>query len=570
MITLGINYFGQPSSCAIVKNGKLLFAIEEERLTRIKQDGGFPINSVNECLKFLKISIKDVDAIGAATLPDRLIKRYLKYTLDNFPKSNSLFLSERAFNRMKFLNNIENYIREKLNFKKKIFFYNHHLCHIASSHFLSGFKKSCSVSIDGLGEIESASIGIGKGKKVKMIDSITYPDSLGLVYKGITDYLGFDHRTSQGTVMALAAFGDYKKKLKNKKGTYYSEFKKIIKILNNGKFEINKTYFNYPYKLEGWVSNKFLEIFGKRRKKNTRVLEHHKNVASALQKRFEEAYINYINRAYKLTKIKNLTLSGGCALNCKANGEILKTNKFKNLYIQPACGDNGLCIAAAYLAQKNIKNKSINYEKFYHTYLGPSYSNQKILKIIISEKIKYSHVKEPEKIAAKLLTSGKVIGWFQGRMEFGPRALGNRSILSAPYPHKKKDLLNKKIKHREKFRPFAPSILKDYVNNYFNLKFDSPFMLIATKASKKILKDAPAIVHKDGTSRIQVVSEKENSVYYKLLNEFYKISGIPILLNTSFNDKGEPIVCNPKDAIASFKKTNLDALIMGNFLIEKK
>ena len=573
MITLGINYFGQPSSASIVKNGKLVFAIEEERLSRIKQDGSFPIKSINACLKYLGIKIDSVDAIGMATIPHRLLKeKYLRYTLQNFPHSNSLLISDRAFERMKFLNNIENYGRKLLKFNKKIFFYNHHLCHIASSHFLSGFKKSCSVSIDGLGEIESAVIGIGNGKKVKIIDAINYPDSIGLVYKGITDYLGFDHRTSQGTVMALAAYGNYNEKLKNN-NSYYKEFKKIIKISKDGKFSIDKSYFNYPYKLEGWVSDKFIKLFGKRRNKKSKLEKRHKDIAAALQKRFEDAYLSFIKRAQNLTQLKTLTLSGGCALNCKANGEIIKKTNFKDIYIQPACGDNGLCIAAAHLAEIEISKKvnlKINFNKFSHTYFGPSFSNSQIKKQLISLNYKYKYISNAEAYAAQLLNNGKIIGWFQGRMEFGPRALGNRSILSAPFPLSKKHKLNRDIKHRESFRPFAPSIIYEYVEEYFDINFDSPFMLIASKATKKILKKAPAIIHKDLTSRIQTVKKSDNLNYYNLINEFYKLSGVPILLNTSFNDKGEPVVCNPKDAILSFEKTNLDFLIMGNYLIEKK
>lgn len=575
MITLGINFYGQPSSAAIVKNGKLIFAIEEERLTRKKQDGNFPIKSIKACLKFLEISIEDVDAIGVATIPNRIIKeRYLKYTLDNFPKSNSLIISERAFGRLKYLNGIEGLIRDSLKFKKKIYFYHHHLCHLASSHYLSGYKDSCSVSMDGLGEIESSTIGVSKGKKVNIIDRIDFPHSIGIVYKALTDYLGFDHRTGQGTVMALAALGDYKKKINKTNLSYYDIFKKIILIDKNGKFSINKSFFNYPYKLDGWVSEKFTNIFGPKRKKIKTINSHYKNIAAALQKRFEDAYIAYVKRAKKLTKLENLTLSGGCVLNCKANGEIAKLKLFKNIYTQPACGDNGLCIAAAYFAsqktdKKNL-NKDVNYEKFSHTYLGPSYNDTQILRAIKKTKYKFLYSENISEVASKYLSNGKVIGWFQGRMEFGPRALGNRSILSAPFPISKKKYLNLKIKHRESFRPFAPSILEDKIGTYFKLKYESPFMLIAINSTKKIEKVAPAIIHLDGTARIQTVNEKQNIKYYKLISEFNKLTGCPILLNTSFNDKGEPIVCSPIDAIKSFEKTNLDVLVLGNYYYERK
>ncbi len=575
MITLGINFYGQPSSASIVKDGKLKFAIEEERLSRIKQDGNFPIKSIKACLKFLNITIKDVDAIGVATIPNRIIKeRYLKYTLDNFPKSNSLIISDRAFGRLKYLNGIEDQIRKSLKFKKKIYFYHHHLCHLASSHYLSGFQNSCSVSMDGLGEIESSTIGISTGKKVKIIDRIDFPHSIGIVYKALTDYLGFDHRTGQGTVMALAALGNYKKKVKKNNYNYYDIFKRIILIDKNGKFTIDKSYFNYPYKLEGWVSEKFINIFGPQRNKNTKINDHYKNIASALQKRFEDAYIAYVKLAKKLTKLENLTLSGGCVLNCKANGEIAKLNLFKNIYTQPACGDNGLCIAAAYFASQKVDrkgfNKDLNYEKFSHTYLGPSYNDAQILRAIKKSKYKFLHSSNISEIASEYLSNGKVIGWFQGRMEFGPRALGNRSILSAPFPISKKKYLNSKVKHRENFRPFAPSVLEDQIDKYFNLKYESPFMLIAIKSTKKLKKIAPAIIHLDDTARIQTVNSKQNLKYHSLITDFSKKTGCPILLNTSFNDKGEPIVCSPSDAIKSFDKTNLDVLVLGDYYYERK
>ena len=515
MYFLGINYYGHNTSCAIFKNNKLIFAVEEERLSRKKNDTSFPLKSILLCLKKCKISLKDIKEIGAATIPNRLLEeKYLKYTFNNYPKANDYFFDEKSLKNILFLNNAEKIIREKLNYYGKISFHNHHQCHMLSSYYLSGLKNAVSVSIDGVGEIESSAISLIKNGKIKTLENTNFPDSLGMLYSAITFFLGYRTNNSEGTVMALAALGNSKERVKGQKKTYEEFFKKIVRIKRNGIYEINKEWFNYPFSRKGWISKKFISVFGKQRKKNEKLNQNFKNIAAALQQRFEEAYIAYLKRAYNISKMKNLTLSGGCALNCKANGLIEKKINFKKIYIQPAAGDNGLSIGAGYLSYlKNIKNPKKN--KYYeHTYFGPEFSDKEIKKILTKTNLKFEYCKDICKTTAALLNEKKIIGWFQGKMEFGPRALGNRSILSSPFPEEQKHIINNKVKHREYFRPFAPAILDEKKNDYFNLKSDSPFMLYATTAKNITKIKAKAILHYDNSARVQTVKKKiiKNSI----------------------------------------------------------
>ena len=571
MFYLGINYYGHNTSCALVKDGKLIYASEEERFSRKKNDGSLPLKSINNCLKTFNLTINDIDQIYAATLPNRLIKeKYFKYTANQFPKAYDLFFNTKSINNIKYLFNIEEKIKKKLNFKKKIKFVNHHYCHLASAHFLSGFKDSCCVSIDGLGEIESVAIGQANGNKIKLITNVNFPHSLGMFYSAITHFLGFKAMSSEGTVMALATFGNFNEKISNQKSTYYKKIKEMISIKKNLKIKIDLSWFNFPFKRQGWVSDKFIKYFGKARIEGSKISKHHKNIAAALQKVFEEIYIEIINQANKKVKSKNLTLSGGCALNCKANGLILSNTKFKDIYIQPASHDAGLAIGAAYLGylSKNRRNNK-NFQRFDHTYFGPEYSLEQIKKTLIKIGLKFEKLQNSSLDCANRLKNGKVVGWFQGKMEFGPRALGNRSILSAPYPNNKKNYINNKIKHRENFRPFAPAILEEKISTYYKINIRSPFMLIATfLKNQRYKKKIEATLHNDLSARVQTVSLKNNIKFYNVINNFYKITGVPVVLNTSFNDRGEPMVCSHIDALKSFYKTNLDYLYLEDYLIE--
>lgn len=574
MYHIGINYYGHDTSCCLFKNDKLIFAIEEERLTRKKHDGSIPIQSLKYIKNKFKLNDNNLGSVNFATIPERLVnKKYIELFLKHEDELSDMFFSDLNLKKINYLLSVRKLLKDKINFKKELKFHHHHLCHQYAAYYLSGFSSAACLSIDGLGEIESTCLGHAKKNSIKILESANFPNSLGEVYSAITDFLGYKADSGEGTVMALAALGDRKEKIKNSNKTYEEVFREIIKI-KNSKFQINLEWFTYWRERSNIrVSDKFVQVFGKKRKKNNKLNQNYKNIAAALQFRFQEAYIQTIRRLLNKTKEKNLVLSGGCALNCKANGMIEKNFNLKNIYIQPAAGDNGLAVGAAYLGYLNYtRNKFFKPKKINHSYFGPEYTNKEIIKILNqNKKIEFHYHNNIEKVTAKLLSDNNIIGWFQGKMEFGPRALGNRSILASPMDIKLKNRLNIDVKQREPFRPFAPAVLKESASKIFNLKFDSPFMLIATSVKNRtdVLRKIPAILHYDNSARIQTVEKNINKRFYKLIHEFSKNTGIPMLLNTSFNGKAEPIVCKPIDALNSFLKNKMDYLVMGNFLIKK-
>ena len=576
MYHIGINYYGHDTSCCLFKNDELVFAIEEERLTRKKHDGSIPIKSLKYIKRKFKLNEKNLKTINLATIPERLVsEKYIGLYLDYKSKISELFFSKKNFDKIEYLLNVRNKLNKEIIFNKKLDFYHHHLCHQYAAYYLSGFSSAACLSIDGLGEIESTCLGVAKKNKINIFDKINFPHSLGEVYSAITQYLGYEPDSGEGTVMALAALGNYKRKIGNTNLTYEKIFKKIIRIKKN-RFSIDLSWFDYWRKRSKVrVSRKFIKLFGIPRQKKRNINENYKNIAAALQFRFQEAYIKIIKNLLLKTRQKKLVLSGGCALNCKANGFIEKNFNLNDIYIQPAAGDNGLAVGAAYLGYLNYTNfKKFNPKTFNHSYFGPSFTNTEVLKILIQnkKKINFRYKKNIEKHTANYLSKNKIVGWFQGKMEFGPRALGNRSILASPCDIKVKNRLNLEIKNRDYFRPFAPAVLEKYSKKIFNLKFKSPFMLIATsvKNKKSTIDKIPAILHYDQSARVQTVEKKINRRFHNLINEFYKITGAPMLLNTSFNGKGEPIVCNPQDAIKSYFKNKMDNLVIGNYFITKK
>jgi carbamoyltransferase len=381
-----------------------------------------------------------------------------------------------------------------------------------------------------------------------------------LLYSAFTAYLGFEVNNDEYKVMGLAAYG---------KPTYYDAFRKIIDIKDDGSFKLDMKYFSYEHK-EKMFSKELIKLFGKPRKKDEKVNARHENIASTLQKITEEIVIKMANHAYKLFKSDNLCLAGGVALNCVANGLILRKTNFKQLFIQPAAGDSGGAIGAAFYAYNAILGKKRTYAMD-NAYLGTEFSNEEIKSFLEQNNIKYEKLDEAEllKKVAKLIFDNKAVGWFQGRMEFGPRALGSRSILANPCNPRMKDILNKKVKHREEFRPFAPAVLADEAGKYFEMDYESPFMLQTFNVRKEKRKLLPSITHVDGTARVQTVTREQNTKFYGLIKEFGALSGVPVIINTSFNVRGEPIVNTPKDAYECFRNTEIDCLVMGNCLIKK-
>jgi len=566
MYILGIACYYHDASACLIKDGKIIAAAEEERFTRKKHDSGFPFKAIDYCLKEAGIDLNKINYIAFYEKPLIKFERVIYQHLEMFPKSfPSFFKSIPSWMKEKL--RVQNTIRKKLKFKKEIFFVEHHLAHAASSYLVSPFKEAAIYTADGVGEWATTAYGYGKGNDIILLKEIDFPHSLGLLYSTVTAYLGFSVNNSEYKVMGMAPYG---------KPVYYDKFRKIVDVKDDGSFELDMGYFVYHYKL-AMPSKKFIKEFGPIRKPESEVTQHHKDIAASLQKITEEIVIKTANHIHKETKMKNLCLAGGVALNSVANGKILKNTAFKNIYILPPAGDGGASVgAAAYVYFTLLKNKRTKESFLNHAYLGPEFSREEIKQFLDSNNINYSEFKSDEELirkTAKLIWENKVIGWFQGRMEFGPRALGARSILSNACNPQMKDILNLKVKHREKFRPFAPVVCADDANKYFEcdrpLQVPTDFMLMVYPIKKKYHEKIPAVTHVDGSGRLQTVRKFQSPLYYNLIKEFGKLSGIPILINTSFNIRGEPIVCTPYDAYKCMMGTGIDYLVMDKYLIKR-
>lgn len=571
MIILGLN-LGHDASATILVNNKVKASCEQERYNKIKHTNDFPVEAIRDCLKISKINFKDIDIISVGFLPIKYIKElYLKTAVED--ENRIKFLID-DIERIKKVYNIENLIRSKLRFKKKIEFNDHHLCHLASAYYPSGLEPTLLVSYDGLGEFESGYFAIGKKNKISIIHKENkYPNSLGLIYAAVTFFLGWKINYDEGIIMGLAPYGNPKQKIPGFKKTYIEVFRDIIQYKSGLDYKINKNYISYHKQRNTWVGDEFLKIFGKRRLFKNKLTIHHKNIAAALQLRVEEVVLKQLRYLQKKYKYKSLGISGGVGLNCSLNGKIHNSGLFKNIFVQPASGDAGLSYGTAILSYlRNKKANKLGLFKNQNFYLGSSFKNTDILKTLKKFKKKLNFFKSNNifKETSLQLNSGKIIGWFQGSSEFGPRALGNRSIICKPFPKRMKDHLNKNVKFREEFRPFAPAIIDNYREQYFQLNQRSDHMLIASKIKSKMKKKVEAIVHIDDTCRVQTVTKNSNERFYKLLTEFNYLTNIPVLLNTSFNVKGQPIVNNPEDAIKCFLKYKIDLLAIGDYLVSKK
>lgn len=562
MNILGISCFYHDAAACLMKDGIVVAAAEEERFTRKKHDTSFPINAVNYCLKEGGIVINQVNYIGFYEKPLLKFERLLSQHLEMFPLSfwsfyNALpsWLNEKL--------RVPSVIRKKLKYKGDVLFIEHHLAHAASAFLVSPYEEAAILTVDGVGEWATASYGYGKGSDITLLKELRFPNSVGLLYSTVTAHLGFSVNNSEYKVMGLSPYG---------KPAYYDNFKKIVNIQEDGSIEFDMDYFDYHYKMT-MPSKKFIEEFGPIRNPTDEVTQKHKDIAASLQKITEEILFKMLNHLYKETKMKNLCMAGGVALNSVANGKITKNTNFKDVWIQPAASDAGTSLgAAAYVHNTIIGNKRKYVMK--SAYLGPSFSMGYIKNFLDNNKIAYKTFKSDEalvKMTARLIYENHVVGWFQGRMEWGPRALGARSILSNAANTKMKDILNLKVKHREHFRPFAPVVSKEDVYDYFEIdKDEEPFMLFVYPFREDKRKLVPSVVHVDGTGRLQTTSKEENPLYYGVIKEFEKLSGVPILINTSFNIRGEPIVCTPENAYKCMMGTGIDYLVMEKFLIKRE
>ena len=570
MYILGIGCYYHDSSTALLKDGKIVAAAQEERFSRKKHDTSFPINAIIYCLKSQNITIKDIDHIGFYEKPFLKFERILSQHLQMFPLSFKTFLNSMPSWINEKLRIIRT-IRKELKYKKDILFIEHHLSHAAGSFLISPFEKAAILTIDGVGEWTTTTCGIGNENDINLMKEIKFPNSIGLIYSTITSYLGFSVNNSEYKVMGLSSYGDMNKST-NK---YYKKLKKIIDLKEDGSYKNNMNYFIYHYadKMPSRELCKLLD--GPIRKPDEEITKRHKDIAAALQLLTADIITKILNYVHKITKCDNLILSGGVALNSVYNGRILRNTRFKRIWIQPDPGDGGTSIGtASYIYHSILGNKRNFILK--DAYLGPGYSTEEVRNFLDKNKIKYTEIKSEKELlekTARLIYKDNVVGWFQGRMEWGPRALGARSILSNPCNKKMKEILNIKVKHREKFRPFAPVVCEDDALKYFDCDIPIPepadFMLMVYPIKKQWQKEISAVTHVDGSGRLQTIRRSQNHLYYDLIKQFGKLSRIPILINTSFNIRGEPIVCTPYDAYKCMMGTGIDYLVIDKFLIRR-
>jgi carbamoyltransferase len=559
MNILGVSCFYHDSAACLIKDGNVIAAASEERFNRQKNSAVFPSNAINFCLQSGDITVNDIDYIGFYEKPFlkfyRVILSHLQaypFSLKNFLNTLPSWLQDRLIMPLVFKN--------ELGYDKNILFIKHHLSHAASSFLVSPFEEAAILTADGVGELATLTCGFGKGNDIKIIKEMHYPDSLGLLYTAVTAYLGFKAFDGEEKVMGLAAYG---------KPVYLNRFREMISVKEDGSFKINQAFFGFNM---GWrmYSNKFINTFGKERKLSDSVEDRHCDIAASLQKFIEETLIVIARNLYRDTKMDSLCLAGGLFLNCVANGKILEETPFKQVFIQPAAGDSGGALGAASYIYHVFLNNPRNFI-LHNAYLGPSYSPNQIKRMLANHQVNYKELDELELVryVARRISEGKIIGWFQGRMEFGPRALGNRSILADPRNPNMKELLNTKVKRRESFMFYAPAVLEEKAADFFEAKQFSPFMLLAANVKDDKKRVIPAVTHVDGTARVQIVSKTANPRFWDLISEFENITGVPVLINTSFNLKGEPIVCSPEDALVDFQRSQLDILVLENYLLEK-
>jgi len=567
MFVLGISCYYHDSAAALLKDGNVVAAVEEERFSRKKNDDGFPGHAIKYCMDEAGISGSDLDCVAfydkAVLKFERLLDNYISCAprglysfIDVIPK----WLHKRLW--------VKEDIKKHLGgYAGKIYFPEHHLSHAAYTFFSSPFTESAILTVDGVGEWTTTSFGYARDTKIELTNDLGWPHSLGMFYSAFTYYLGFKVNEGEYKLMGLAAYG---------KPKYYDLIMdKLIDVKKDGSLRLNMKYFSFTWD-KVMVNRKFQELFGvPRRTEDSKTEQIHLDIGASAQLVLEEILLKMARHVHEKTKLKNLCLGGGVALNGVANHRLLKEGPFEKIHIPPSPGDGGSAIGCAAYAYYSILNneriiETDNAKMILNTaYLGPQYSNDEIKSFLEKYTIPYEKHDRQEllKKTAKLISEQNVVGWYQGRVEWGPRALGNRSILADPRNGKMKDILNEKIKHRESFRPFAPSILEDHTSEYFEIDIPSPYMLLVAKVKQP--EKIPAVTHVDGTGRLQTVSRKANPLYYDLINEFYKLTGVPVIINTSMNVRGEPIVNTPEEAFDMLLKTDMDYIVMGDYIIGK-
>ncbi len=587
MYILGISAYYHDSAACLLEDGNIIAAAQEERFTRKKHDQNFPINAIKYCLKDAGISANDLEFVAFYDKPflkfERIIETYLSFApkgISSFLKAMPLWIKKKLW--------IKTLIQDEIGFAGKILFPEHHASHAASAFYASPFKEAAFLTMDGVGEWATTSFGIGSGSKMEVLADIKFPNSLGLLYSAFTYYTGFRVNSGEYKVMGLAPYGEAK----------YKDliYEHLIDVKEDGSFNMDMSYFDYNVGLT-MTNKKFNDLFGgPPREPESELTQKEMDLARSVQEVIEEIVLKISKHVRKVTDKKNLCLAGGVALNCVANGKLLRSGIFDDIFIQPAAGDAGGALGCAYIAWYqhlgNIRKADGKTDFMKGAYLGPEFSNVEIKTYLDDKGYKYKKLSDdelPEKIA-DLINEQNVIGWFQGRMEFGPRALGARTIIGDSRSAETQKTINLKIKYRESFRPFAPSIREENISEYFDIDRPSPYMLLVADVSKEkqlpmteeqesyfglkklniARSEVPAITHVDYSARIQSVNKHTNKRYHDMLTSFNKKYGCPIIVNTSFNVRGEPIVCTPKDAYLCFMRTEMDYLIMNNYLLSKK
>ncbi len=591
MYILGISCYFHDAAATLIKDGVVISAAEEERFSRIKHDYEFPENAINFCLNLEGIETEDLDYIVFFEKPFVKFERLLLCTMQTFPRSMKLFreamitwLGDKLW--------IKHLLQNKLGVdSSKILFSEHHLSHAASSFYCSPFSEAAILTVDGVGEWTTATLGIGRGTDIKLLKEIKFPNSLGLLYSAFTAFLGFEVNEGEYKVMGMAPFGDPK---------YVDQVYEVVNVDDEGGFELDMDYFSFHYSTEKTFTKKFEKLFGDPRDPKAEFFtdasgypsyfeekpdnydeiakqnQYYADIAASIQVVTEQIMVKMANYAYKETGLKHLCMAGGVALNSVANRKILSETPFEEIYIQPAAGDGGASTGAALYCYHGILGKPRNFV-MEHAYWGQEHSPADTRDFLKENNISYELVEDDQKLIERVVDSiqnGKVIGWHQGRFEWGPRALGNRSILADPRSTEMKDIVNVKIKFREPFRPFAPSILEEKAGEYFDIDepekhYPARFMLYVTDVREDKRDILPAITHVDGTGRLQTVRKDLNPKYHKLIETFGDATGVPVLLNTSFNLKGEPVVNTPAEAFSSFSASGMDLLVLGNYLVTK-
>ncbi len=568
MYILGISCYYHDSAAVLIKDGEIIAASDEERFSRIKHDSQFPKLSIAFCLNKAKITSSDLSYVVFYEKPFLKFERIFLNSLQNAPKSGAFF---RESMKEWFLDKlwIKSHILSNLNIdSKKLLFSEHHLSHMASAYYPSPFKKSAVMSIDAVGEWTTTAWGVAQDNKIEIKEEIRYPNSLGLLYSAFTVFCGFEPNEGEYKLMGLAPYG---------KPLYVDKIYKLINLFPDGSYSLNMKYFSYEYDLRGIYTKEFLKLFGIPNTKSDKVIKYYADIAASIQKALEEILVVIAKYVRKQSGISNLSYAGGVAYNSKANWQILNRAGFKNIFIQPAAGDSGGALGAALWAYHGVLGNSKKTIGMKSSYLGFSEDAINIKKFLESENIKYKEYKSEKLLVeyiADKISKGKVIGWVQGKSEWGPRALGHRSIIASPKSIEMKNIVNKKIKFREGFRPFAPSVISEKSSKYFDVlgkgsQDPFKFMLYVVPVVNEYRDNLQAITHVDGTARPQFVYKETSPLYHSLISEVGKSSKTPVVLNTSFNLKGEPIVNTSNDAFKTFRKSGIDILVLGNFKIEK-